>query len=172
MCVHRVNQNNIESTEDTMNARAMMVAAAMMTALTSPAPGQETSAAAGTPEAAPASLKSSVVRRIEKNYMACLTSANEGVVESAIAQSVRMKWALPSAQLEDLRLSLGKLAVGGMSVSIRYKAYLAELVYDSPSIFNPGVGENCVWDEDLFAAISSRAQKVLLGYNGAHPRGF
>src|SRR5512135_1035396 len=92
MCVHRVNQTNTKSTEDTMNARAMMVAAAMMTALVSPAPGQETPAAAGQPEGAPARTKTLNVRKIEKNYAACLTSANEGVVESAIAQSIRMRW--------------------------------------------------------------------------------
>lgn len=155
-----------------MNARAMMVAAAVMTALALPAPGQETSAAVGQPEGAPARTKTLNVRKIEKNYAACLTSANEGVVESAIAQSVRMKWALPSARLEDLRTGLGNLADRGKTVSIRYKAYLAGLVFDSPSIFNPGLGENCELDEDLFTAINLRAQQALLGYNGARPRGF
>lgn len=155
-----------------MNARAMMVAAAMMTALASPAPGQETSAAAGQPECAPARTKAMNVRRIEKNYAACLTSANDGVVESAIAQSVRMRWALPAAHLEGLRSGLGNLSDRGKTVSIRYKAYLAGLVFDSPTIFNPGLGENCVWDEDLFTAINLRAQQALLGYSGAPPRGF
>ena len=82
-----------------------------------------------------------------------------------------MKWALPSAQLDNLRGTLGTLATGGKTASIRYKAYLAGLVYDSPSIFGDESGQKYVWDEELFTAISTRAQKALLGYNGGHPRG-
>jgi hypothetical protein len=69
-------------------------------------------------------------------------------------------------QLEDLRGGLGTLATGGKTAAIRYKAYLAGLVYDSPSIFSSESGQEYTWDEDLFAAVSVRAQKVLLGFSG------
>jgi hypothetical protein len=49
---------------------------------------------------------------------------------------------------------------------IRYKAYLAGLVYDSPSIFSSESGREYTRDEDLFAAVSMRAEKVLLGDSG------
>jgi hypothetical protein len=83
-----------------------------------------------------------------------------------------MKWAFPSMQLEGLRESLGTLATGGKTAAIRYKAYLASLVYDSPSIFTGESGQEYAWDEDLINAIGARAQKALLGNNGDSLRGF
>jgi hypothetical protein len=172
MSVHIFNQRHIDSLEDTMKPNTMFFAAVLMTALASPAPGQPAVNAGGKPAAAPVRFASDAVRRFEANYGACLTSANDGVVESAIAQCVRMKWALPSADLEQVRKALGTLATGGKSAAIRYKASLASLVYDAPSIFSDESGQKYAWDEDLFTAISERAQKAILGYTGGRPRGF
>jgi len=149
-----------------MKANAMIFAAVLTTAFAFPAAGQSEGGSDGKSPAAPVRFAGQDVSRYEHNYMAGLTSANDGVVESAIAQSVRMKWALPSAQLEELKCTLGTLTTGGRTTAIRYKAYLAGLVYDSPSIFNGESGQKYMWDEDLFNAISMRAQKALLGYTG------
>jgi hypothetical protein len=112
------------------------------------------------------------LRRYEDNYTSCLASWNDGVVESAIAMSVRMKWALPSAQLEPLRRALAGVAADGKTASIRYKAYLAGLVYDAPPMFTDEGARRYAWDEDLFSAISDRARQALLGFNGPRPVAF
>ena len=155
-----------------MKTNTMLFAAVLMTALASPAPGQPAVNAGGKSAATPVRSTGDNVRRFEDNYRACLTSGNDGVVESAIAQCVRLKWALPSAELEQVRKTLGTLATGGKSAAIRYKASLASLVYDAPSIFSDESGQKYAWDEDLFTAISVRAQKAILGYNGGRPWGF
>ena len=155
-----------------MKANAMMFAAVLLAASASPATAQSSGDVARKHPAAADRFGTSEVCRIEKNYVAALASENDGVVESAIAQSVRMKWALPSAQLEGMRESLGKLATDGRTPVIRYKAELAGLVYDAPSIFSAESGQNYTWDEDLFSSVSMRAQKALLGYYGDGSRGF
>ncbi len=168
MSVHKLIRSHINPLEGTMKSNPMLFAAVLMAAVAVPAPGQS---AANQP-APPARFTETRVRSIEANYSSCLTSGNNGVVESAIAQSVKLKWSYPSAQLEDLRASLGALATGGKTPAIRYKAYLAGLVFDSPSIFNGESAQEYAWDEDLINAIGARAQKALLGQNGDHPRGF
>jgi hypothetical protein len=155
-----------------MKSNSMLLAAVLMAAVAVPAPGQSAGNPAGNPSAPSVRYTEPRVRSIEANYRACLASANEGVVESAIAQCVKMKWAFPAMQLEDLKCSLGTLATGGKTAAIRYKAYLASLVYDSPSIFTGESGQEYAWDEDLINAIGARAQKALLGHNADHSRGF
>ena len=152
-----------------MNSNRMLFAAVLMTAVAIPAPGQSAGSPAGNPSVRYTETR---VRSVEANYKACLACANEGVVESAIAQCVKMKWAFPSASLEDLRGSLGTLATGGKTAAIRYKACLAGLVFDSPSMFTGESGQDYAMDEDLITAIGARAQKALLGHNGDRPRGF
>ncbi len=151
-----------------MKSNTMLFAAVLMAAVAVPAPGQSASDAAGKPSASSAryNYTETRIRSIEANYRAALKCRNDGVVESAIAQCVRMKWAFPSEQFEGLRDGLGTLATRGKTAAIRYKAYLAGLVYDSPSIFSSESGQEYTWDEGLFAAVSVRAEKVLLGYGG------
>jgi hypothetical protein len=172
MCVHVLNQSHIDSLEGTMKSNARLFAAVLMTAVAVPASGQSTGNAAPNPSAPAVRYTETRVRSIEANYRACLASGNEGVVESAIAQCVKMKWAMPSEQLEDMRGSLGTLATGGRTAAIRYKAYLAGLVFDSPSIFTAESAQAYPMEEDLINAIGARAQEALLGHNGDSPRGF
>jgi hypothetical protein len=155
-----------------MKSTTMLFAAVLMAAVAVPAPGQSAGNPAGNPSPSPARFTETRVRSIEANYRSCLASANDGVVESAIANAVRMRWALPTAELEGLRGSLGTLAAGGKTAAIRYKAYLAGLVFDSPSMFSGDSGEEYAWDEDLISAIGVRAQNALLGHSGERPRGF
>ena len=59
--------------------------------------------------------------------------------------------------------SLGSLAVAGRTPSLRYKAYLAGLVFDNPSIFTGTDVRKFDSSEELFASLSDRLQKVLIG---------
>ena len=152
-----------------MKPSTMVLAAVTMAALVSPAPAQLRNSPAPDRESVRPAYTEKAVRRFEANYLACIASANEGVVESAIAHSVRMKWAIPSARLEDLRVALGTLAASGKTPAIRYKAYLAGMVFDAPVMFENEASQKYMWDEDLFDAVSARAQKALLGCNTGSP---
>jgi len=72
-----------------------------------------------------------------------------------------------------LPIGIGSLVIFTFAsmVAIRYKAYLAELVYDTPSLFSGEMGTMYAEDEDLFNAISVRAQGALLGDNTDNPAG-
>jgi len=153
-----------------MKSNALILAAVLTAAPFSPAMGQSSDPITEKSAAGPAGATVTDICRCERNYIGCLKDANDGVVESAIAQSVRMRWALPSARFDDLRNALGSLAATGKTASIRYKAYLAGLVFDSPSIFFGEREQSYTWDEDLFAALSNRAEKALLGCNSGSPR--
>jgi|GEM_PF-974556 len=154
-----------------MKTNAMLFAAALVTAAPATAPCQAAASPATSAAVAFARLSAGEISRDERNYVACLVSRNDAVVESAIAQSVKMRWALPAAGLDEMRTTLEKLATGGKTAAIRYKAYLAGLVYDSPALFEDESGQKYAWDEDLFAAISGKAEKALLGFNADRPAG-
>ncbi|MEW6510315.1 MAG: hypothetical protein AB1428_05085 [Bacteroidota bacterium] len=105
------------------------------------------------------------VAKFDRMYSASLNSENNGVVESAIAHCLWAKLVLPEAQFDQIREGLGSLAVFGRTPSIRYKAYLAGLVFDDPTVFLTGVARRYENSDQLFAALSQRFQSVLLGYN-------
>jgi hypothetical protein len=155
-----------------MKPSTLAVAAVMITALASPASGQIAANASARTSAAPARYTGGEIRRFENNYVACLASANDGVVESAIANSVRMKWAIPAVEFDGIRSKLGTLAARGKTAAIRYKAYLAGLVYEDPATFALENARGYEFDEVLFAAVSARAQKALLGYGPEMNGGF
>ena len=58
------------------------------------------------------------------NYLEALTSENNGLVESAIFNSLMLKVQYPEANIDPIKSRLAKLAVQGSSHVIRYKAYL------------------------------------------------
>jgi hypothetical protein len=152
-----------------MKTSTMILAAAVLTSLAVPAQGQSADNTPGAPSASKARLTACDIHRFEQNYVSCMNSANDGVVESAIARSVDMRWTFPAAQLDDMRETLGVLATHGKTASIRYRASLAGLVFDAPSLFRFELAQKYPLDEDLFTAVSLQAQKALLGHNADRP---
>lgn len=142
--------------------------ALMMGAMAAPASAQ---APAEAREAAPyfSSLESHHrvnFNRACKNYLAGITSENEGVVESAIAHVVRMKMYLQDQNFCDLQPAISSLAVAGATPAIRYKAYLASLVLDNPSWFAEECGKEYRNPAELFTALSNRLEKTLVTHAG------
>jgi hypothetical protein len=103
--------------------------------------------------------------KVERNYLACLQSQNDGVVESAIAQVAHLKLYCPDNCFAGLQGSLNSLAVTGRTAAIRYKAYLAMLVFDQPALFAKEQGAEYKTESQLFSAIGKRLQETLIGYN-------
>ena len=107
--------------------------------------------------------RSADLDKVEFNYVLCLESCNTGVIESALAHVVLMKLYAPEKQLDMLQAKINSLSVNGCNPTIRYKAYLAGLVYDNPEIFKSEQGRKFENPEDLFGSLSDRLQVTLLG---------
>ena len=105
------------------------------------------------------------LEKAEAAYKCCLESENPGVQESAIAHLVWLKMQRPDADLTPLRPCFDRLAVSGATTAVRYRAYLATLLLDSPVIFSGIERQTFDTDQELFEAMSTRLQKILLGYS-------
>lgn len=103
------------------------------------------------------------VRSLERSFVSALGSTNDGVVESAIAHVARLKMQVPSASMERVKAALGCLSVNGRTAGIRYRAYLAGLVFDDPGLFAKDAMQNFAGSEEFFTALSGRLQNELLG---------
>lgn len=106
------------------------------------------------------------IGKVACRYANCLKSGNPGVIESALGHAVRMKLYIPESNCPELRQEISSLAVAGLTPSIRYKAYLASLVFDSPVLFRDEAAREYGNVDELFNAVASRLQVALLDRPG------
>ncbi len=106
------------------------------------------------------------LQKAAKNFLASLNSNNEGVVESVIAQVAHMQSRITQEDLKAFETVVNELATTGRTPTIRYKAYLAGLVFANPRMFSQDTAREYASADEFFAALSLRVQKTLLGYNG------
>lgn len=95
-------------------------------------------------------------------YMQALTSENEGVVCSALAHATWMKLMVPERSFTDLQASINSLAATGKTSEIRYRAYLASMVFDRPALFKGEEAKEFENGDDMFASVSHRITVVML----------
>ncbi|MCC6396877.1 MAG: hypothetical protein IT282_07640 [Bacteroidetes bacterium] len=107
--------------------------------------------------------KSANLANAEKRYVLSLKESNEGVVQSALAHIVHMKLMVPTAEFRSAEAEVKALSATSDSPTIRYKAYLASLVFENPELFRSGSGIAYDSPEELFASVASRVQVSLLG---------
>ena len=105
------------------------------------------------------------LEKARKNFLASLNSENDGVAESALAQVAHMRAMLPGADLPDLEATVEELASTGRTPVIRYKAYLAGLVFANPRMFSQEITVDYASGDEFFTAIASRLQQTLLSHN-------
>lgn len=101
--------------------------------------------------------------RYESNYLGSLNySACNTIVESGLAQVAMIKLAQPNTELKKLKQQIDELVVNGATARIRYKAYLASIVFAQPEIFFTEKHGTYMNGEELFTALAERLQKELL----------
>jgi hypothetical protein len=105
------------------------------------------------------------VERTVRNYEFCLESSNGGVLESALGHVIWLRLVRPDANLNALQEGIARLAAEGPTPSIRYRASLAAMVFDSPKIFAGLTNVCCASGNELFAKVSAKAQETLIGDN-------
>jgi len=101
--------------------------------------------------------------KAEKNYLHCLNSATDAIVESALAGIVGLKLALPEQEFTRLENRVGELAMNGRTAAIRFKAYLTNAVLENPDVFARYADLTPGDIEGLFYTLARRMQISLLG---------
>jgi hypothetical protein len=148
--------------------KQILVAALMFAVGVGPAYGQKDDASTERKILSCAAMcKKASLSSVEKNFSAALESENDGVVESALAHVTRMKLCLPARRFPRLEAVVADLAKSGRTPAIRYKAYIAVLVFDSPELFMAEQAAEFGTPDELYAAISHRLQTSLLGFTEA-----
>lgn len=99
----------------------------------------------------------------KRNYLMALRSSNRGLVESATMQVAKLRVIAPTARLEDVKNVIDSLAVYGGTPSIRYKAYLAGIVFENPTWFAKNAYSGDQDHDEFFAAVSAQLQEKVLG---------
>lgn len=106
------------------------------------------------------------VEKAEKNYLHCLNSATDAIVESALGGIVSLKLAFPEHEFAALEHRVEGLAVHGRTAAIRFKAYLTNAVLENPAQFGRFADLKPERNEELFYSIATELQISLLGYSG------
>ena len=102
------------------------------------------------------------LQKVACRYTESLKSGNAGVIESALGHLIRMKLFVPEFQCPDLQEELSTLAAEGTTPSVRYKAYIASLVFDSPELFKAEGARQYANSTDLFSTVAARLQMALV----------
>ncbi len=100
---------------------------------------------------------------VAQRYIESLRTGNDGVVKSALAHATWMKLMVPEQQFPALRSEIAALSASGSSPEVRYRAYLASLVFDRPAMFKGEEEKDFQYGDDLFASLSRRANIALIG---------
>ncbi len=111
------------------------------------------------------SYEPAYLRRAAVNYAAALHSDCDGVVESAIAHSTFLRIFAQRLDLSQIHSELADLVDKGRTSAIRYRAYLATVVFDSPARFENTVKVKYPDGDQFFNVVASQVHKTLLGHN-------
>jgi hypothetical protein len=78
--------------------------------------------------------------KVEKNYLKCLNSENQGVVEAAIGVVTYIRVAFPNRKMAEIRAKLVDLALNDSSYAVRSKAFMAMQVFADPAAYEKIAG--------------------------------
>jgi hypothetical protein len=99
---------------------------------------------------------------LEANYAHCLASDNDGVVESALAFAIQAKAVWPDQSYPKVEKAIRKLSVDGRTLAIRYKASLANIVYDDMAVLKVSDCRECSTAAEVFATVAAEIQQAAL----------
>jgi len=111
------------------------------------------------------SYSEAYLRQAVRNYAQGLTSDCNGVVESALAHTALLRILKPRLDLREIQATIAGLSESGRTPVIRYKAYLATMVFESPASFAGEMKSESIESDQFFSEIAAKVQKTLLGQN-------
>ncbi|MBI5472479.1 MAG: hypothetical protein HY961_09060 [Ignavibacteriae bacterium] len=101
------------------------------------------------------------LQRVSVQYLAALSSENQGVVESALAHVAMMKVMLPTCNLKRLKSKVDEMATGASSLEVRYKAFLVKAVFEEPEMFDEIAYARYDNADQWLGAIASRMSQAI-----------
>jgi hypothetical protein len=103
------------------------------------------------------------MNRYEKNFLGSLNYPDcSEIIECGLAQVAMIKLAQPQTPLRKLKNKIDELIANGETPDVRYKAYLANVVFEHPEYFIFEKYGTYADGDELFAALAERLQKKLL----------
>lgn len=99
---------------------------------------------------------------VAQRYIESLRTGNDGVMKSALAHATWMKLMVPEQHFTALQSEIAALSATASSPEVRYRAYLATLVFDRPAMFKGEEEKDFPFGDDLFTSIAQRASIALL----------
>jgi hypothetical protein len=99
-----------------------------------------------------------------RGYGEALRSDIDGVVESSITYATVLRIAAPQLNMNAIRAEINDLAANGETPVIRYKAYLATIVFQDPQEFESAVGSVSPESNQFFSTVADQVSKRLFGF--------
>ncbi|HEY6951680.1 MAG TPA: hypothetical protein VI758_04690 [Bacteroidota bacterium] len=115
--------------------------------------------------AKPAAYSETFLGKAFRSYAMNLNSTNDGVVETTIAYMAYLRLNMPKAEMGEIGGAISKLAESGRTPVIRYKAYLASVVFESPASFARGLKPEYADSNEFYSDVAAQVQRTLLGQN-------
>lgn len=106
------------------------------------------------------------LEKAAKGYGLALRSDVDGVIESSITYVTVLRIAIPDMDLSSIREEIEDLSVNGCTPVIRYKAYLATMVFQDPQQFKGAVGAVSPESNQFFSSVAEQVSERLLGFRG------
>ena len=111
------------------------------------------------------SYQTADLSRFEKSFLCCLDCEVDAVVESAVSELTRLKLVQTTAESERIQEKIVALSMSGRSPGLRYKAYLASVVFANPLLFAEESGKPFTTQNEMFTAIADRLARTVLAMN-------
>ncbi|MBI5472701.1 MAG: hypothetical protein HY961_10195 [Ignavibacteriae bacterium] len=96
------------------------------------------------------------LKKYEKNFLGSLEYPANEIVEAGLAQIAMLKLAQPQTPCNKLKRKIDDLALNGATATVRYKAYLTNMVFEHPELFESEKYGLYLEGDDLFRALSER----------------
>lgn len=99
--------------------------------------------------------------KVIDKYLSCLSSENEGVVESALAHVAMFKLMLPASDFKAVNVKVTEVSLKAASAETRYKAFLTKTVLEEPRMFVRIEETRYNSADELFGALASKMSETL-----------
>jgi len=99
----------------------------------------------------------------KSNYIMALRSENEGLEESSLMQSAKVRILYPDVNFQEVKQVVDSLAVNGNTPTLRYEAYLASNVLENPSWFAKWDRQAMQDPDTFFVSVAAQLQERIFG---------
>ena len=117
----------------------------------------------GNPGKALSTMSRARIEHAKKSYLTSLESPTQGVVQSAIGIILQWRLISPGEDLSKCEQKIKELAINGATPTIRFKASLASLVMDNPTLVNINVA-SCDDCGELFDAVTASVRQMVIAH--------